>query len=283
MGEAPARSNIAAGEETRSQASSDGVVFFDGVSISYPHRRAEPVVAVRDFSLRIYQGEVVSLVGPSGCGKTSLLRATAGLHPLSGGEIRIQTSGGYSPFAVVFQQPSLLPWRTAFKNAAYGIECLTKDRALIREQTSRALALVGLEDYADFYPNQLSGGMQQRVNLARALAVQPAVLLLDEPFASLDAQLREYMQTELLGVLASTNATALFVTHQVDEAVYLGDRVAVMTAHPGSLRDVMAVDLAKGRDARNKRSPKFTGLVEAVWEELGRSSDLPGPTTDRPA
>lgn len=254
-----------------SAASHPEVVALDGVSISYAHKGRPNVEAVRDFSLRINHGEVMSLVGPSGCGKTSLLRAIAGLRTLTGGRIEIRTTAGQAPFAVVFQQPSLLPWRTAIQNAAYGAECLTKDRKLTSAQAAEALAVVGLAGYEDYYPNQLSGGMQQRVNLARALAVKPAVLLLDEPFASLDAQLRERMQTEFLGVIEETNATALFVTHQVDEAVYLSDRVAVMSSNPGTLRSVLTIDLEKRRDARDRRGSDFLKLCDAV------SATLAGP------
>jgi NitT/TauT family transport system ATP-binding protein len=258
-------------------AADSEVVALDGVSISYAHRGKPDVEAVRDFSLRVNRGEVMSLVGPSGCGKTSLLRAIAGLRTLTSGRIEIRTAAGQAPFAVVFQQPSLLPWRTAIQNAAYGIECMTKDRKLTRSRAAGALAMVGLAGYENYYPNQLSGGMQQRVNLARALAVQPAVLLLDEPFSSLDAQLRERMQTEFLGVIEETNATALFVTHQVDEAVYLSDRVAVMSSEPGMLRSVLTVDLPKRRDARDRRGGDFMELCDAVAATLARpagSEDL---------
>lgn len=252
------------------------VVTLDQVSITYPNKKRESVVAVRDFSLSVNQGEVLSLVGPSGCGKTSLLRAIAGLRPLAGGEIRIRTAPGHAPFAVVFQQPSLLPWRTALQNAAYGVESRTKDRRLARERARSALALVGLGDYEDFYPGQLSGGMQQRVNVARAIAVQPAVLLLDEPFASLDAQLRDRMQTELLSVLEKTDATALFVTHQVDEAVYLADRVAVMTSNPGALRAVVDVRLSQQKELRDKRDPQLIELCDEIWNHLSApGNDLP--------
>jgi NitT/TauT family transport system ATP-binding protein len=243
------------------------------VSVAYEGVKTGRVEAVRRFSLTVHHNEVVCLVGPSGCGKTSLLRAVAGLLPLHEGTVDIHAMEDQPPIAVIFQSPSLFPWRTALDNAAYGVECITKDKKLARQKALRALELVGLGAQADYYPSQLSGGMQQRVNVARAIALEPALLLLDEPFASLDAQLRERLQAELLRILAATNATALFVTHQVEEAVYLADRVAVMQARPGRLRSVIDVDLDKSSTLDVMRSKDFLNICDTVREQLG---DVPG-------
>lgn len=243
------------------------------VSVAYEGVKTGRVEAVRRFSLAVHRNEVVCLVGPSGCGKTSLLRVVAGLQPLHEGTVDIHAMEGQPPIAVIFQSPSLFPWRTALDNAAYGVECVTKDKRLARQKALRALELVGLEAQAEYYPSQLSGGMQQRVNVARAIALEPALLLLDEPFASLDAQLRERLQAELLRILAATDATALFVTHQVEEAVYLADRVAVMQAHPGQLRSVIDVDLDKSSSLDVMRSKEFLNVCDTVREQLG---DAPG-------
>lgn len=253
-------------------------VEMNDVSVAYEGVKTGRVEAVRRFSLDVHHNEVVCLVGPSGCGKTSLLRAVAGLQPLQEGSVDIHAREGQPPIAVIFQTPSLFPWRTALDNAAYGVECITKDKKLARRKALHALELVGLGAQAEYFPSQLSGGMQQRVNVARAIALEPALLLLDEPFASLDAQLRERLQAELLRILAATNATALFVTHQVEEAVYLADRVAVMQARPGRLRSVIDVDLDKSSTLDMKRGKEFLDICDTVWEQLG---DVPGEMVAR--
>src|SRR6202022_4116283 len=192
--------------------------------------------ALRDLNIEIERGGFVSVVGPSGCGKTTFLRIVAGLEPASAGEVlldgrAVRAPGGDRGF--VFQTDSLLPWRTVFANAIIGREVAGRVGAAERRRTMEALKLGGLEGFEHYHPRQLSGGMRQRVHLARALAIDPEILLMDEPFSSLDAQTREIMQTELLRIWEEGRKTVLFVTHQIDEAVFLSDRVLVFARRPG--------------------------------------------------
>src|SRR5512132_4322312 len=227
------------------------------------HRRqryGDMLLAVDHVSLEIGEGEFVAIVGPSGCGKTTFLNALDGLLPLTSGTLAIDgrtiTGPGHDR-GMVFQQPSLLPWRTVLANVSYGLEIQRLPRAEARAQAQRFVDLVGLNGFEESFPLELSGGMQQRVNLARALAVDPDVLLLDEPFASLDAQTRETMQHELLRVWNQTRKTAIFITHDIVEAVYLADRVFVFTARPGKVKEVVDVDLPRPRGLRVKLDPSF--------------------------
>lgn len=232
------------------------------------HYRSAPVAAVSGIDLMVAAGEFVSIVGPSGGGKTSILKAIAGLVPVNAGEITVYGDVGTTPVAMVFQSPSLFPWRTVLRNVRYGLEAQHR-RADADSAARKALDLVGLSGLEDRYPSQLSGGMQQRVNLARALAVRPSILLLDEPFSSLDAQLRERMQEELVKIWRDAHTTAIFVTHQVDEAVFLSDRVVVVGGGPpaGIVREVM-IDLPRPRTLPLKRSPQFQAYEDSIWEAL---------------
>ena len=195
------------------------------VAIAYVNRRPRDIsFAIDGLSLSVLEGEFVSIVGPSGCGKTSLLRGTLGLVPFSRGTLAINgnpVTGPGTDRAMVFQHSTLLPWRTVVDNVGYGLELRGVPKAETRERAKRFTKLVGLSDYNDRYPRELSGGMQQRVNLARALATEAEVLLFDEPFASLDAQTREHMQREVQDIWALSRTTALFVTHDIKEAIYL--------------------------------------------------------------
>ncbi|HTH96548.1 MAG TPA: ABC transporter ATP-binding protein [Stellaceae bacterium] len=216
----------------------------------------------------IAAGEFISIVGPSGCGKTTFLRIIAGLERASSGEVRLDgrpiTKPG-SDRGFVFQQDNLLPWRTILANTMIGPE-IGGFGGKEREQTTRRLLkLVGLEGFENYYPKQLSGGMRQRVNLARALAVDPEILLMDEPFSALDAQTREIMQTELMRIWEEGRKTVLFVTHQIDEAVYLSDRVFVFARRPGRLQEVIEINLPRPRALAIKRTPEFVALVERIW------------------
>jgi len=237
-------------------------------------------LAVDSASLEVRSGEFVSLVGPSGCGKTTLLNAVDGLIPITGGTLTLDGRRITKPGedrAMVFQQPSLLPWRTVIGNVIYGLELqgeLSKDAA--KERALSLIKLVGLSGFEQSFPSELSGGMQQRVNLARALAIDPELLLLDEPFAALDAQTREFMQLELLRVWAETRKTMLFVTHDIKEAVYLADRVVVFTARPGRVKLSVDIDLPRPRALGIKREARFVEYEDLIWssiEEELRSSD----------
>ena len=224
----------------------------------------------------------MAIVGPSGCGKTTLLNIVAGLLPYEEGTVSIdgkRVSGPGVDRAVVFQHASLLPWRTVAGNVRYGMEMQKRfDEAVMTQRTDYFIKLVGLAGFERHYPSELSGGMQQRVNLARATAADPLVLLMDEPFAALDAQTRELMQAELLKIWAEAHKTVLFITHQINEAVYLADRVAVMSPRPGRLKDVVRIPFERPRPLSLKREPRFLEVEDAIWqlvEEKDEKAGLP--------
>jgi len=228
------------------------------------------VIALEDVSLSVPDGEFVAIVGPSGCGKTTLLNIVAGLLPYEEGRVAIAgklVAGPGIDRAVVFQHSSLLPWRSIAGNVRYGMELQRRfNKATMTERTDRFIKMVGLAGFEKHFPSELSGGMQQRVNLARALAADPEVLLMDEPFAALDAQTREYMQTELLKIWTEARKTVVFITHQIDEAVYLADRVVVMSPRPGRIKEVFRVPFGRPRDISLKRDPKFLEIEDAIWQ-----------------
>src|SRR2546430_10558943 len=206
--------------------------------------------ALDDVDLAIMDGEFVSIVGPSGCGKTTFLNVVDGLLPASSGRILLDGTVVTEPGrdrAMVFQDASLLPWRTVLGNVLYGLECQRTDAHSARERAQHFIEMVGLRGFEHHYPHELSGGMQQRVNLARALVMDPQILLMDEPFAALDAQTREVMQEELLRIWVKAKKTVLFVTHQIDEAIYLSDRVAVFSGRPGKVKETIAVAIERPR------------------------------------
>jgi len=227
--------------------------------------------ALRQIDVAVEQGEFISVVGPSGCGKTTFLRMVAGLEPATSGTILIDGQplrGPGNNRGFVFQNDSLLPWRTVLANALIGPEVAGKVGDRERQRTLDLLKLVGLGGFENYYPRQLSGGMRQRVNLARALAIDPDVLLMDEPFASLDAQTREIMQTELLRIWEQGRKTVLFVTHQIDEAVFLSGRVLVFARRPGRLQETVEIKLARPRTLAIKRTPEFIAYVDHIWKMI---------------
>ncbi len=233
-------------------------------------RDKREVLALNEVSVSVEDGEFVAIVGPSGCGKTTLLNIVAGLLPYEEGSVVIdgrKVTGPGVDRAVVFQHASLLPWRTILGNIRYGMEMQKRfDQATIAQRAEQFLKMVGLTGFDSHYPRELSGGMQQRVNLARALAADPKVLLMDEPFAALDAQTREFMQAELLKIWAQAKKTVLFITHQINEAVYLADRVVVMSARPGQVKDVFRIPFGRPRTLQLKRDPKFLEIEDAIWQ-----------------
>jgi NitT/TauT family transport system ATP-binding protein len=252
----------------------------------YVERDGRQVLALSAVSLSVAEGEFVAIVGPSGCGKTTLLNIVAGLLPYDLGTVAIDgrhVKGPGVDRAVVFQHSSLLPWRTIAGNVRYGMELHRRvDRATMQQRTDYFIRLVGLTGFERHYPSELSGGMQQRVNLARALASDPVVLLMDEPFAALDAQTREQMQVELLKIWADARKTVLFITHQIDEAVYLADRVAVMSARPGQIKGVFDVPFPRPRPLSVKRDPRFVALEDAIWDLVDARQER-GDSVGRPA
>ena len=213
-------------------------------------------------------GEFVCLVGASGCGKTTFIRCVAGLLPAEEGEIRIDGKVVTRPGpdrGFVFQNDALLPWRTVMHNVLFGLEVRGQSFAKTRPAAETLIKLVGLAGFEHHYPSELSGGMRQRVNLARALAIDPEVLLMDEPFASLDAQTREIMQRELLKIWAQRKKTVLFITHQIDEAIYLADRVVVFSGRPGKVKESITVDIERPRPIGVKRQARFHALEDRIW------------------
>lgn len=237
--------------------------------------------AVQDLGFEIYENEFIAIVGPSGCGKTTFLSAVAGLLPAAYGRLELNDmpiTGPSPDRSLVFQQASLFPWRTVAANIAYGLEAQRRLDEANRARVAELVRLVGLAGKEGMYPRELSGGMSQRVNLARALATDPDLLLLDEPFAALDAQTREVMQEELTRIWQADEAgggkTALFITHDVPEAVFLADRVLVFSASPGRLVESVAIDLPRPRDRDVKRSPEFAEQSEYLLDLVMRQSGL---------
>jgi NitT/TauT family transport system ATP-binding protein len=231
-------------------------------------RSEEPIQVFEDISFDVRPSEFVSLVGPSGCGKTTFLRILDGLIPHDQGEILLDGETIIKPGpdkGFVFQDSSLLPWRTVIDNVIVGLELQGVDKREARRKAERYISLVGLAGFEQHYPHELSGGMQQRVNLARALIVDPQVLLMDEPFASLDAQTREIMQAELLKMWRQTQKTVIFVTHQIEEAIYLSDRVIVFSARPARIREIVRVNLPRPRLLSVKRNKEFLDLADHIW------------------
>jgi NitT/TauT family transport system ATP-binding protein len=244
-------------------------------------REGQPVLD--DFSLSAVEGEFVSLIGPSGCGKTTLLRIVAGLLPATSGSVVVAGQPSVGPSrdkAVVFQHFNLFPWRTTLANAAYGLEIQGVPKAEREERVMRWLRMLGLERYAGHYPGEISGGMRQRVGIARALAIEPKLLLMDEPFGALDALTREHLQGELQRIAETTSLTILFVTHSIDEALYLSDRIIVMGTQPGRTIREFDVDLKRPRYDYNFRAePLYAQIRAEIWslleQELTKMADDP--------
>jgi len=239
-----------------------------GLGLTFTPPRREPVVALENVNVSVAPGEFVCVVGASGSGKSTLLRLMAGLLEPTTGSIEIGGSlvtGPGRDRAMVFQSDNLLPWATVIDNVSYGLELAGMRKADARAIAMERLTAVGLAHVAQSYPRQLSGGMRQRVNIARALAVDPRVLLLDEPFAALDAQTREIMSAELLKIWSGDKKTVVFITHQIDEAVFLADRVVVLSAHPGTVKEIVDVPFERPRDLHLKRSAEFGQIVDHIW------------------
>jgi len=246
-----------------------------GVCYTYPG--SQPVEALRDISFDVERNEFVSVIGPSGCGKSTLLRLISDLLPVTGGRVLIGGEGSRvarrrREIGFVFQEPALMPWRSTAKNVRLPLEVLKRDRAGGRQTAESLLNLVGLGEFAGKRPDQLSGGMRQRVSIARALTYDPPLLLMDEPFGALDQITRDEMNNELLNVWEQKQSTVVFVTHSIGEAIYLSDRIVVLSPRPGRITDIVEVALPRPRDPAIKRSRQFFEIETQLLGALeGRS------------
>jgi NitT/TauT family transport system ATP-binding protein len=241
------------------------------VNLTFRPPQRAPVRALAHFDIDVEAGEFLSIVGPSGCGKSTFLNVLLGLLRPDSGDITVdgrRISGPGTDRAMVFQEFGLLPWRTVESNVELGLELKRLPVETRRGTCRRLIEMVGLAGFEGHYPHELSGGMKQRVGLARALATNPEVLLMDEPFAALDAQTRDLMQVELLRIWQQARKTVLFVTHQIEEAVYLSDRVMVMTKRPGNAKKVFDIGLPRPRDYEMRVTPQFNDLKLEIWQTL---------------
>ena len=248
------------------------MAFLDVKGIRKTFRRDEKtVVAIENFDLQVEEGEFVSIVGPSGCGKSTFLHIFGGFETCDSGEMLLDGMRVARPGpdrGMLFQEFALFPWKSVAGNIGWALDAQGMPKDRIAEITERYIKLVGLTGFRDHYPGELSGGMKQRVALARMLAFEPRVLLMDEPFGALDAQTRELMQEELNAIWQQTRRTVLFVTHDIEEAVYLSDRVIVFTARPGRIKEQMTIDLPRPRGIEVKKSPEFMGYRNRIWDLL---------------
>jgi NitT/TauT family transport system ATP-binding protein len=234
------------------------------------YKRNESVVAIQDVSLEIKDGEFVCILGPSGCGKTTLLRILAGLETPSSGEFQIQKAHPNKPLqSLVFQEQGVIPWLTVEKNVAFGLKMRKVPKKIVKERTNYYLKKVGLEKFAKLYPKELSGGMKQRVSIARAFANDPEILLMDEPFAALDEQNKFILQQELLNIWEESKKTVIFITHSIDEAILLSDRIFLMSAQPGHIVQEKKIDLPRPRKMEDVRaSEEMAKEFVEIWQHL---------------
>ncbi len=236
----------------------------------YDTRNGE-MIALNGANLDIMENEFICVIGPSGCGKSTLLNIIAGLLEPTSGEVIVdgnKVQGTGVDRGVVFQQYALFPWLTVKKNVQFGLKLQGKPQAEMDAIAEKYIKMVGLEKFTDSYPKELSGGMKQRVAIARAYAVNPSVLLMDEPFGALDAQTRTQLQTELLKTWQEENKTCFFVTHDIEEAIVLASRVVIMSARPGRIKEIIDIDIPHPRDQATKMSPRFIELKNYIWSQV---------------
>jgi NitT/TauT family transport system ATP-binding protein len=251
------------------------VVEARSLTVEYERSRGkDTLVALKDFSVDVKEGEFLTIVGPSGCGKSTFLNLLAGLTFPADGELLVNgepVTGPAQDRALVFQEYALMPWRTVEGNVRFGLEMQRRIDSSTPKKVAHYIDLVGLNGFEDAYPRELSGGMRQRVGLARALATEPRILLMDEPFAAVDAMTRELMQDEVAQIVVETGQTIVFITHSVDEAITLGDRIVVVTDRPGRVKDVIPVTIPRPRSGRQiRRIPEYEELRDRVWGMLGK-------------
>jgi NitT/TauT family transport system ATP-binding protein len=258
-------------------------IVVEGLRHLYRPRRGPPVLALQDVNLEVREREFLALLGPSGCGKSTLLYLMGGFLPVEGGTIRVEgepVKGPGPDRGIVFQHFALFPWKTVLQNVLYGLERQAIPKAEREERARQFIKLVGLAGFENNYPAQLSGGMKQRAAIARTLAIDPKILLMDEPFGALDAQTRHLMQTELLAIWRRSPKTVIFVTHDVQEAVYLAERIVVMSARPGRIKTIVEVGLDKS-DPNLTRTREFAEMSDHIWslvrEEAIKAQQGTGP------
>jgi NitT/TauT family transport system ATP-binding protein len=259
--------------------SPDPFIEIDRAKKIFRSRSGDLLEALADVTIGIPMKQFLCVVGPSGCGKSTLLRLIAGLEIASSGQVRIdgvQVRAPRRDIGLVFQTPVLLPWRTVLHNVLVPAEVLKLDRHWAKQRASELLELVGLQGFGDRYPNELSGGMRQRVAIARSLMHDPRILLMDEPFGALDALTRDAMNLELLRIWQASGKTVVLVTHSIDEALLLADRVAVMTPRPGSIREVIDVSLGRPRSAKSRTDPTFVALADRLRGHFSHVQDEVG-------
>lgn len=242
-------------------------IVIEHVGKKFTSAKKEEVTALEDINFSINEKEFVVLVGPSGCGKSTLLNIVGGLLSPSSGSVYFEGMMDKEPnLAIVFQEIALFPWRTVYQNVIYGLEEKKVSKQELKEKADFYIDMVGLTEFKDAYPKQLSGGMKQRVGIGRALAVEPDLLLMDEPFSALDAQTRTLMQEELLTIWNRTQLSTLYVTHNIQEAVYLADRVIVLSRHPGRIKSIIDIDLPKMGRGEEQYRDKFERYADEIWQ-----------------
>lgn len=249
----------------------------EGLYKEYTPLNSEPVSALEDINLTVKQGEFVTIVGPSGCGKTTLLKILAGLNPITKGEVWLagkKMDGPSKDIGMVFQSATLLPWKTIAENVMVPIEIQKLDKKKYRKRADQLLNLVDLEAFKDKYPSHLSGGMQQRAGICRALVHDPEVLLMDEPFGALDAMTREFMNLELLRIWSESKKTVVLVTHSIPEAVLLSDRVVVMSPRPGKIAEIMDINLPRPRTMSSLAGEDAYGYLDRLRQHFSADSAL---------
>ncbi len=250
-------------------------VVLENVSKKYSDRQGKEWLALCDISLTLHEEEFVVLLGPSGCGKSTLLNMVSGILSTSSGHIYFdELIEDKSPkVAMVFQDAGLFPWRSVYKNIAFGLEEMKLEKNEIDRSVCEYIKMVGLTGFEKCYPHQLSGGMRQRVGIARALAIKPDLLMMDEPFSALDAQTRTLMQEELLKIWRQTHLTTLYVTHNIQEAVYLADRIVVLSRRPGKITSEIAVEISKFERDNDRHLEQFNGYVEKIWHLIRKDAE----------
>ncbi|MEK3934801.1 ABC transporter ATP-binding protein [Sporosarcina sp. FSL W7-1349] len=243
-------------------------IVIDDVGKTFTSTKKEVTTALENINFTIHEKEFVVLVGPSGCGKSTLLNIVGGLLSPTTGSVYFEGIEKDPNLAIVFQEIALFPWRTVYQNVIYGLEERKVSKQEIKEKADYYIDMVGLTDFKDAYPKQLSGGMKQRVGIGRALAVEPDLLLMDEPFSALDAQTRTLMQEELLTIWNRTQLSTLYVTHNIQEAVYLADRVIVLSRHPGRIKSIIPIDLPKMGRGEEQHREQFERYSEEIWQMI---------------